>query len=90
MDMEDEIAKEAEAVNAAEEWLLKARRVRRLIEQRVREVIRLDGTPAVRAPGVEAYPVRGLDGPKGGHMPHPTSIPREKAARLKDEEGWLD
>jgi hypothetical protein len=74
MDMEDEIAKEAEAVNAAEEWLIKARRVRRLIEQWVREAVSLDGTPAVRAPGVEPEPARGRYGQQRGHMLHPTSI----------------
>ena len=63
MDIEDEIAKGAEAVNAAEEWLLKARRVRRLIEQRVREVLSLDGTPAVRAPGVEQEAASGQEPP---------------------------
>jgi hypothetical protein len=66
VDIEEEIAKEAEAVNAAEEWLLKARRVRRLIEQRVREVVSLDGTPAVRAPGVEPEPATGPHGHQGG------------------------
>jgi hypothetical protein len=50
VDLEEEIVRGAEAVNAAEEWLLKARRVRRLIEQRVREVIRLDGTPDGASP----------------------------------------
>ena len=90
MDMEDEIAKEAEAVNAAEEWLIKARRVRRLIEQRVREVVRLDGTPAVRAPGVELEPARGRYGQQRGHMSHPTSISGDRMARLMDEEGRRD
>jgi hypothetical protein len=62
MDM-DEIAKEAEAVNAAEEWLIKARRVRRLIEQRVREAVSLDDTPVVRAPGVERETATGQEPP---------------------------
>ena len=74
MDMEAEIAKEVEAVNAAEEWLIKARRVRRLIEQRVREGVSLYGTPAVRAPGVEPEPATGLYGQQRGHRPHPASI----------------
>ena len=46
--------REAEAVNVAEELLLKARRVRRLIEVRVKEVMGLDGTPLLHAPGVES------------------------------------
>jgi len=45
--------REAEAVNAAEELLIKARRVRRLIQVRVRNVMGLDGTPRLHAPGVQ-------------------------------------
>jgi hypothetical protein len=90
VDLEEEIAKGAEAVNAAEEWLLKARRVRRLIEQRVREAVSLDGTPAVRAPGVEPEPATGLYGQQRGHLPRPTSISGDWTARLMDEEGRLD
>jgi hypothetical protein len=85
MDMEDEIAKEAEAVNAAEEWLIKARRVRRLIEQRVREAVSLDGTPTVRAPGVEPGPPRDRNPP-----PLQRDDPQSRAACLMDEEGRLD
>ena len=90
MDLEEEIAKAAEAVNAAEEWLIKARRVRRLIEQWVREAVSLDGTPAVRAPGVEPEATAGLYGKQRGHMPRPTSIPGDRTARLMDEEGRRD
>jgi hypothetical protein len=53
--------REAEAVNVAEELLLKARRVRRLIEERVRSVMGLDDTPTLHAPGVEP----GLAGDEG-------------------------
>jgi hypothetical protein len=44
---------EIEAVNAAEELLIKARRVAQQIGDRVKDVIRLDGFPTLHAPGVE-------------------------------------
>ena len=75
VDLEEEIAKGAEADNAAEEWLIKARRVRRLIEQWVREAVSLDGTPAVRAPrggaGARHGTLRAAAGPHAASHKHP-------------------
>jgi hypothetical protein len=80
MDM-DEIAKEAEAVNAAEEWLIKARRVRRLIDQRVREAIRSAGTPVVRALGVEREAATGQEPPAAPSQPASSRTRMSSATR---------
>jgi hypothetical protein len=53
MDANKEMLEEGEAVNAAEELLLKARRVGWLIGERVKAVLAQNGTPALHAPGVE-------------------------------------
>jgi hypothetical protein len=49
----DNPMEEAEAVNAAEEWLLKARRVGRQIGERVKAALARDGAPTLNAPGVQ-------------------------------------
>jgi hypothetical protein len=52
-------ANEVEAVNTAEELLIKARRVAQQIGDRVKDVINLDGSPTLHAPGVETGGIEG-------------------------------
>jgi hypothetical protein len=54
---------ELEAVNTAEELLIKARRVAHQIGDRVKDVISLDGFPTLHAPGVETDGANGEQGP---------------------------